>query len=198
MLVKINTMTSSLQQFVKQFLENAIANTDSNHFEFVVLENATNVNDKNANFRMLPTSLSKEKFYNTMYKMMDTNFKYFQKQYKEMVIGDTFYQNFKNEEISIFNINTNNVEVFQNKLMANSQTKYKLSILSLPSTLNIYAENYTKRLIFRVSNRVFVNFENGKNGDDVFYKIYLNYNHEDTVELNSIQKTLEKVLNILI
>lgn len=198
MLVKINTMTTSLQQFVKQFLEMSIANTDSNHFEFVVLSSSTNVNGKNANFHMLPTSLSKEKFYNTMYKMMDTNFKYFQKQYKEMVIGDTFYQNFKNEEISIFNINTNNVEVFQNKLMANSQTKYKLSILSLPSTLNVYAENYTKRLIFRVSNRVFVNFENGKNGDDVFYKIYLNYNHDDTVELNSIQKTLEKVLNILI
>lgn len=193
-------MSTSLQQFVKQFLENAIANTDSNHFEFVVLANSTdsNNNDKSNGFRMLPTSISKEKFYNTMYKMMDTNFKYFQKQYKEMVIGDTFYQNFKNEEISIFNINTNNVEVFQNRLMANSQAKYKLSILSLPSTLNVYAENYTKRLIFRVSNRVFVNFENGKNGDDVFYKIYLNYNHDDTVELNSIQCTLEKILNILI
>ena len=190
-------MSTSLQQFVKQILEHAIANTDSNHFEFVVLANPTFNNDNN-DFRMFPTSLSKDKFYNTMYKMMDTNYKYFQKQYKEMVIGDTFYQNFKNEEISIFNLNTNNVEVFQNKLMANSQAKYKLSILSLPSTLNVYAENYTKRLIFRVSNRVFVNFENGKNGDDVFYKIYLNYNHDDTVELNSIQYTLEKVLNILI
>lgn len=167
----------------------------SNYFEFHLC-NSTYTNIDNV-VGIYNTSLDRERFYNLMYKMMDTNYRYHQKQYKEVFIGDVCYQNYKNEEMSIHNIQTNIVESITDKLFAIAQTKNKLSILSVPSTLNIYSENIIRRLVFRISNRVFVNFENGITDSKKYYKVFINYNHDKDVDVSVVTRQIKDALNTL-
>lgn len=167
-----------MEQFI---LENTKVDSFSNYFEFVLCDNA---NVTTNDIEIYNTSFEKERFYNLMYRLMDSNYRYYQKQYKEVFIGDVCYQNFKNEEMNIYTAHTNKVEIISTNICAIAQTKNKQSIISVPSSLNIYSENITKKLIFRVSNRVFVNFENGITEGKKYYKIFVNYNHDKDVDVN--------------
>lgn len=176
-------------------IKNTQQDTYSNYFEIHLCNNTYNNHDDTLG--IYNTSLDRQQFYNLMYKMMDTNYRYHQKQYKEAFIGDVCYQNYKNEEMSIYNLQTNTIESITDKLCAIGQTKSKLSILSVPSTLNIYSENIVKRLIFKVSNRVFVNFENGMTDKEKYYKVFINYNHDKDVDVNIVIKQIKDALDKL-
>lgn len=177
------------------FVTNTQQDNYSNYFEIHLCNSTYNNVDKNVS--IYTTSLNRERFYNLMYKMMDTNYRYHQKQYKEVFIGDVCYQNYKNEEMSIHNIQTNTIENITEKLFAIAQTKNKLSILSVPSTLNIYSENFIKRLIFRISNRVFVNFEHGITDNKTYYKVFINYNHDKDVDVSVVLRHIKDALETL-
>jgi hypothetical protein len=174
----------------------------SNYFEFVVMnQNLSISNDNKDNNLVFETAMKKDVFYTLMYKMMDTKYKYHHKQYRELVIGDVHYHNFKNEEINVFGITTNNVENIDNKFCMLAQQKTKLSILSFPSTMKVYNDNVVRKMTFRVSNRIFVNFEHGmiSNGkdDEKFYKVYVNYNHDKDVDVQNAIDTIKNALSIL-
>lgn len=183
---------NTLDDFI---ISNTKQDNYSNYFEIHLCNSADN--DADDTIGVYNTSLDREKFYNLMYKMMDTNYRYHQKQYKEVFIGDICYQNYKNEEMSIHNLQTNAIEYITDKVFAIAQTRNKLSILSVPSTLNIYSENIIRRLIFRISNRVFVNFENGVTDNKKYYKIFINYNHDKDVDVNIVIKHMIEVLDTL-
>lgn len=181
-----------MEQFI---LDNTKTDSYSNYFEFLLCDNRKK--SINNTIDVYNTSFDRERFYQMMYKLMDTNYKYYQKQYKEVLIGDVCYQNFKNEEINIYTIHTNNVDNRFPFVCAIAQTKNKQSILSLPSSVNIYSENIIKKLIFRVSNRVFVNFENGITDGKKYYKIFINYNHDKDVDVNVGIKHINDILSKL-
>jgi vacuolar-type H+-ATPase subunit F/Vma7 len=181
----------AMDQFI---LDNTKPDDYSNYFEFVLCD--TEKKSVN-NVDVYNTSFERDKFYVLMYKLMDTNYKYYQKQYKEVLIGDVCYQNFKNEDINIYTVNTNKVDNISPFICAIAQIKNKQSILSLPSSLNIYSENIIRRLIFRVSNRVFVNFENGITDNKKYYKIFINYNHDKDVDVNVGIKHVNDVVSKL-
>jgi hypothetical protein len=168
----------------------------SNYFEFIVSEQ--DFQRSTSSFQSFPTSLEKERFYALMYKMMDTNYKYYQKQYKEAIIGDVVYQNYKNEEMSVFTMSSNDVIRVSDRLCALAYNRSKLSILSLPSTMNVYTENIIRKLIFRITNRVFVNFEHGINENVKYYKVFINYNHDKDVDVSSIVSTIKNIIRILL
>jgi hypothetical protein len=187
-------------------IENFIATnttTDnfSNYFELILSnkkKDITNVKDCNQEVSIIRTCLDKETFYDMMYKMMDNNYKYHQKQYKEIIVGDVYYHNHKNEEMNIYTITTNSIDNIDGKVFVTAQTKNKLSILSLPSTMNVYTENIVRKLIFRITNRIFVNFEHGTNNNQKYYKVFINYNHDKDVDLNNIISTVNNIINIIV
>lgn len=185
----MNIKMDKLEDFI---FKNTTQDNYSNYFEIHLCDATYNDIDNHSN--VYNTSLNRETFYNLMYKMMDTNYRYHQKQYKEVFIADVCYQNYKNEEMSIYSVQTNTVESITDKLCAIAQTKNKLSILSVPSTLNIYSENVIKKLIFRVSNRVFVNFENGITDNQKYYKVFINYNHDKDVDVSIVVKHIRDAL----
>lgn len=199
---------TNLNLFIKALLNSCTANskedlnTDaytplSNHLEFIVLSKNTVSSHASQCMQVFDSSLAKEEFYRILYRMMDTNFKYHQKQYKETIIGNTVYHNNKNEEISIFKVTTHAVQVFNDVLLASEQHKVKQSILGLPSTNNVNCESYIRRITFRVSNRIFVNFENGMCDEKNFYKITVNYNHDKDVDVSNIAVSIEKTLKLI-
>lgn len=170
-----------------------------NHVEFVIIPPPKDIQSAADGACMVyGTNFECDAFYKLMYKMMDTYYKYHQKQFKETVIGNVYYHNHKNEDISIYSINTTTLASFQDKVLSKVQHKNKLTILSLPSTTNIHNETYMRKLTFRVTNRIFVNFENSMCENIKCYRVTVNYNHDKDVDLSGVVDSLEKVLKILI
>jgi hypothetical protein len=120
---------------------------------------------------------------------MKNNDRYTQKQFKEIVIGSTYYHNNKNEDTYVYNVKTMLVENWNNRLIASGQSKNKLTMLSVPSTRNIHAESWIKQMTFHITNRINVQFVTGVNTNK-FYKINIIYNHEKNVDVNSVVKSL--------
>lgn len=174
----------------------AVEKYDSNYFEFNILNSngAKKVHDEVTHF---DTSLTKDTFYKIMQNVSTDDLKFYQKTYKESTIGSTIYQNSKNEEINISNVETNFVALVADHVCLFGKTKHKLTILSLPSTNHIHYEVHIKRLILKVTNRIFINFEHGVKDDNRFYRIYINYNHDKDVDLSSVAKTIERTLKKL-
>lgn len=176
-----------------------------NYFEFVLLQHNTDDVKEQGNDRdqgvpsveTLKTSMHKDTFYALMYKMMDTQYKYSHKQYRELIVGDVHYLNHKNEEVGVFSITTHAVENIDDKFCMFVQQKNKHSILSLSSSRKIYNDSVVRKMVFRISNRVFVNFEHGMTDDSKYYKIFVNYNHDTGVDINNAINTIKKTMALL-
>ena len=184
-----------MNDFIEDFLMNGIANK-CNHFEFSLCGNSGQEEGANG-FTVIDTALTKDQFYNCMCKLMNRNYKYVQKHYKEIVIGDTYYQNHKNEDTYVCDLKTVNTDIWANKMLASGHIKNKLTILSVPSTRNFHSEGWMKRLTFNVTNRIVVNFINGVHTKK-FYKVSIAYNHEKNVDTGFVIKSLHNISKLVV
>lgn len=146
----------------------------------------------------LSLAVSKNVFLNLLEQLhaAKTDFKFYQKEYKQYVYNDIIVHNYKNTETRVMKLNT--LGVYNNaKSVMMGYSKNKLTFLNVPSTKNIYELSYVKRLIFRVSNRIFINFQTNLMEDgDMVYTVYINYNHESNIDPEGVQSSLKKILNI--
>jgi hypothetical protein len=116
-----------------------------------------------------------------------------QKQYKEMIIGSTYYHNHKNEDTYVYDLKTVSFDVLKNGMLASGYVKNKLTVLSVPSTRNFHLEGWIKRLTFNITNRIMVHFVNGMHSEK-FYKVHVVYNHEKNVDTSFVIKSLNNIL----
>lgn len=185
-----------MDQHICNLITSAVENYDCNYFEFNIL-NTADAQSLHEDVFLLETSLARDKFYRIMQTISTDDMKFYQKAYKESIIGNTVYHNSKNEEISIFNVETKMMNTLSKNVCLFGKAKNKLTILSLPSTNHIHYESYVKRLTLKITNRIFVNFEHGLSGSERFYRIYMNYNHDKDVDMSSVAITIEKTLKKL-
>lgn len=167
------------------------SNTNANYYEFILTKN-------NGSSEWTMDDMKKY-----MQMMTNNNYKYFQKNFKEQIWNTTYYQNYNNDDIKVIrkdvitinntNNNTNNLNI-----LTVGYNKSKLSLLNIPSSLDFYSSYFVNRLTFRVSNRIYVNFEiKTRDNDKNFIKIYVNYNHDSNVDITQIKKQLQDVINQL-
>ncbi len=141
--------------------------------------------------------MSAEEFERVLKRLTNSNYRFFQKEYKEYIYGDIISQNYKNTEILVHGYKHIGTKYFDGYLMI-AYNRSKLTFLSVPSTTNIYSMNYVKKLIFRVSNRIFINFKISQAKDsEKIYEVYINYNHESNIDQEQINATLEQVFATL-
>jgi hypothetical protein len=142
--------------------------------------------------------LGKDLFQTMLSSMKSTDFKFFQKEYKEYTHKDLTCQSYTNDEVKVYRKTPVNVETIDHKIFVTSM-RQKLTLLNFPSTTDLQQVTYVKKLIFRVSNRIYVNFEITMNNvtKQKVYTVYINYNHEENVDAMLINQTLYKVLQIL-
>lgn len=150
-------------------------------------------------------NLDKENFYQvlTNMKMYKNDVKVFQKEYKEYVISDVVSQVYpQNDEVKVYKKKCFSIETinkYPNTRMVCSN-RNKLTLLNFPSTKNIQDSTYVKTLIFRISNRIFVNFcvTTKESAQEKFtYTVYINYNHEDSVDTTLVNTTLDELITTL-
>lgn len=144
--------------------------------------------------------LDENTFYALLQKMHHKNYKFFQRVFKEYIYNDMVCQCHTNDEVKVFRL------VPLNVLCPNKGTfvqvcyqRTKLTLLNFPSTRSIHQIHYVKQLIFRVLNRIYINFR--VSVDDTTrqktYQIFINYNHEENLEMSPVLKTLDELLMFL-
>lgn len=131
------------------------------------------------------------KFVSKKYKL-----KYFSKKTKRYRIDNQFME-----------IHNDDAKVYQQSCVANvydDQFLYlyykrdKLPYHKFPCTRNINEIIFIQKLTFRLHNRLFLNFEIQKNMEnEQIFKIYFNYNHIKSSELNTIRSMLQEFVNAI-
>ena len=180
--------------------------SDSNYVEFVLLSN--HINDDQNEVDIYETGFSKEMFENVWRRLAkdESTLQYFQKEYKEYIVDDVTYEHSKNNNIDVRKKQPVDFRKVGNIAVC-MYKKNKLNILSFPSSTNVNVINYVVKLTFRVNNRIYINFETKVNQSRKYYTIYVNYNHDNTIDqklykqllLTTIQKlvpTLQTSQNI--
>ena len=143
-------------------------------------------------------------FYDIMNRLSNENYKYFQKEYKQYISENMYYQNLNNEEVSVFKSECKQLDEYPNYMIAHN-IRTKLTLMNFASSIKINSISYVRKLIFRITNRIFINFEikkkcyidNNKLNYKLNYLIYINYNHDVAVDIEVINKELLYILNIL-
>ena len=142
-------------------------------------------------------------FYETMQKMNNIKYQiFFQKQRTEYtylnmdMIYDvqTMNYNVYSKSLNFFEYSKNN-NFLINYIKKNSEPIYKF-----PSTDNINNIKDTTVLIFKITNRLYVNFEVAKvrNKENPEYRIYINYNHGKDGDIKLIENLTNNIIKNLV
>jgi hypothetical protein len=192
-----------MEDVVKTFIDNIINNTDANYFEIFILSLQSQDTSKyNKSVRIVPTALTSQEFYNLMRSFSQianmNNYKFFQKDCKEIYVDNVIYRNFNNEEITVYNLRSIDSKISDGQMCLNAFCRTKSSMLNVSSTQNVYCEKYVRTLSFRISNRIQLNFSCTEEASDKSYNVYVTYQHEKNVDLHNNITVLTKILKGLL
>jgi hypothetical protein len=117
----------------------------------------------------------------------------FAKKSKVNVVGTMFYEVQDNNEIKTYSRNISTIECRDGFVHCMIQY-HKLPFHQFPCTRNLNDSYYTSKLIFKLHNRLFLNFVHVYHHLDEtsHYKIYINYNHDTNVESQLINSLLHQ------
>jgi len=128
------------------------------------------------------------------------NAKVFERQYKQFVHHNIFYNIVKaTGEVTVYSLTPIcRLDVMNiSNILPMCFEKKKLSILNFTSTMNYDNIIEISKTIFRISNRIYVNFEEHTSCDgSTTYHAYVNYNHDKNVDWDTINQDLQKVIKI--
>lgn len=169
---------------------------DANYYEIFISNKNEVLTDTIMKFNI---GLSEKQFYDIMYKIDGKKYKYFQREYKEYFHKDLICQCFTNDEVKVHRKNPINIDDANEKNIIICYNKDKLTLVNFPSTKNLHKINYVKKLIFRVSNRIYINFKISMDSEtkSKTYVIYVNYNHDDNVDFNITSTNITEIFKIL-
>ena len=122
--------------------------------------------------------------------------KYFSKKTKRYRIDNQFME-IHNDDIKVYQQSCVS-NVYSDQFLYLYYKRDKLPYHKFPCTRNINEIIFIQRLTFRMHNRLFLNFEIQKNmKNDQTFKIYFNYNHIKSSELDTIQGMLREFVTML-
>lgn len=179
-----------------------------NHLEFVFLPSfVTNRNDDNQD-AVISHNVPHDIFIQLMKNMKKANLHGFQKHYKEYVYRNLYYEHSQTETTNI-HLYKKEIKVIEcglhDSLCVMASQRDKISYHIFPSTNKIPSVAYVSKATFKINNRIFINFESKKytstiDEEDVgetYNKIYINYNHDENVDVQKSVENIDKALKAL-
>lgn len=170
-----------------------------NYYEIIVPP--TKCNELSETTTMYHPQCDKDVFVELLAKVKrGKSYKFSQREYKEYTIGELVCQiSPSNHETRVFNNHPLYTKMTNHGVIMGYQ-KTKMSLINFPSTLNNHQIRYVKKMAFRITNRVFLNFEIAKEQDnikDTNYYVYINYNHEENVDIDGVYNELASLFDVL-
>jgi len=149
------------------------------------------------------TSFTKDAFMQLLSKMRKTHYPIFQKQCKRYAHADYEYLHYNDQEKYTVNKRklVNHICFDTNKVVVSLLKKEAALPFMFPWSADVHDVSYISRVTFKVSNRLFLNFEvhyqDSTDAPTPTYHIYLNYNHGTNVEQGTLVPSVLKVLSQL-
>lgn len=142
--------------------------------------------------------LSEDDFYKKLEIFKQKNYSKSVKEYKEYRYHDIIYQKYSDESVKVFRDNTLHVEESK-KYITIHYKRDVVSLLQYPSTTDITYKQYVKRVSFKITHKLFVNFEISLEKDqEKVYTVYMNFNKDlqnqdklsDVPQFNQLLETI--------
>ena len=194
------------------FNNDEILDKSYNYLEINILNknNVDNVDDNNSsNDDIIDLNWDNETFTKFLSKII--NSKKFNKPFeKKFKVIRYFNQNYiinlsdnKYNHYKLFYVKNNYIKNNIKNISSIFYKKSTLPIFQFPSTDNIHDKFFLNKIIFKITNLIYLNFEiMKKNENDIFYRVYINFNNDkhnidyDTI-VKSINKTIKNLLCLL-
>jgi hypothetical protein len=141
-------------------------------------------------------------FLSIMKKMKTSQYKYFQHDIYEKRIGNLVLShkisNNTVVETKVYNICPLNVQE-SDRFTTIIMEKQKLSSIMFPSITDIDEEKYKRKLVFRVNNKVYVNFQQEfvPGSTNTHNKIYINFNNTKNTDMKETLHIIENLKAVL-
>lgn len=97
------------------------------------------------------------------------------------------------EETKVYQMTPINILDFKNFRIV-IYDKKKLSTVAFPSSQRYDFIKYKRKLIFRVNNKIYVNFQQEKDGEILSKKIYINFNNNKDTNIKDVCNLIKKLI----
>lgn len=149
----------------------------------------------------------KTDFINFLDKIMKSNKSFglknnvpFEKQFRVLKYQSLNYvKNLSDNKINLFSlslVDEIDKDFIKKNMVCIKYKKENMAIFQFPSTSNLNDTYYLNRIIFKITNLIFLNFEiMKKNEIEIFYRVYINFNNDKkNLEYSVIIKNLEDII----
>ena len=139
-------------------------------------------------------------FFKILQNVRNKGYNGFQKHCKEYVYRNITYENNNENQIKVYKKILNKQDSLPSGHRILVFHKDKLPYHTFPSTTMIQSVCYISKAIFKINNRIFLNFERKiyEGSENVFFnKIYINYNHDDNVDSTTMQHAISTALDLI-
>lgn len=121
-----------------------------------------------------------------------------QKYFKEYMFRNLALQINDKYDAKVYKLDCKRKETCPNGVIAVSFNREKASFHTFPSMSHAHSVAYVNAVVFKFHNRVFLNFEEKKHEDGaVTRRVYINYNHDDNVDIPSISRRVRHAMDII-
>ena len=147
------------------------------------------------------TNISEGAFAMYMQTLAGKNIKFYERNIKQYIKNDLHYETTLNhdgqQEIRVYTKQVLSCTRVTPKLIKMVSMKHKCAVHAFPSSSDIHNIIHTKRLIFRISNRVFINFDSYSCACDcsgVSHKIFINVNKDAGSDTEFLDQEVERLI----
>lgn len=170
-----------------------------NYIEFVILPQPVTSNGE----QIISTSWDVEQFDNIVQKTVANarqflHLKPFVKNTKTYVKDSLYMESESDCELRVFDKAALNYRFIANNVIQLVYNKKKVPMHTFPSTTSIHNVMHVQTLTIRIHNRVFINFEvQDAMQNKLSRRIYINYNHEDSVNKQYMHDRICQAFSLL-
>lgn len=122
----------------------------------------------------------------------------FQKHCKQYINRNIYMETYDNNQIKVYKQKYVMAGDVSDSLKVVVYSNEKQPYHMFPTSKQMHSIAYVSKAICKINNRVFVNFERKQFNDaEVYFKIYINYNHDHNVDLANIQTALNVAISLI-
>lgn len=170
-----------------------------NYMEINILNNKSTNNSANNSDNIIDINWNENDF-NKLLRTLSKNLRPFEKQQKITKYNDLILiKNLSDNKFNLYTLSYINHYIINNNILAIEYNKNNLPAYQFPSTNNINDKYYLNKIIFKITNRIYINFELMKkyenDKENIYRRIYINFNNDKkNLDIIKINEILEKCI----
>lgn len=171
---------------------------DFNYMEINIIDNIKDLNTSN---NIIDINWKENSFNKKLKEFThNNNLHPFEKQYKITKHNNLILiKNIQDTKFNLYTLSYVNRYILNNNILVIKYNKNNLPPYQFPSTNNIDDEYFLNKIIFKITNRIYINFELMKkienDKENIYRRIYINFNNEKkNLDHNKINEKIDNCI----